>query len=499
MINGLTIAGSDSSGGAGVQADIKTMSANGVFAMSVITAITAQSTQGVFDIEDISPSMIKKQINVIFDDIEVNVVKIGMVSKIESIKAIAEALKEVRNLPSIVLDPVMVSKNGFSLLSKNAKETLVKELFPLSTLVTPNILEAEEIINKRILTVEDMKGAAKEILNLGPKAVLIKGGHLKGDAIDVLYDGVEYSIFRENRLSNNNTHGTGCTLSSAIASNIAKGYLLKESVKCAKQYVTEAIKYGFNLGKGVGPTHHFYKFYNNYGEFIEKQEKSKEKFKILMEKYKNKDEFNLKEKKIYLITDYKLDFNILVEKVKIALENGVKIVQYRAKEKTTRVMCEEAKILKKLCDEYNAIFIINDRVDIALLVNAHGVHLGREDMKISEARKILGKEKIIGGTAHNEEEAIEAINDGADYLGVGALYKSKSKKDTVDLSIKTLKKIRKITNKPIYGIGGITALRITEDIKRNIDGVAVISGILDCESIEKEISEIIKKLLFKSC
>lgn len=490
MINGLTIAGSDSSGGAGIQADIKTMSANGVFAMSVITAITAQSTQGVFAIEDISPSMIKKQISVIFDDIDVNVIKIGMVSKIESINAIAESLREIRDLPPIVLDPVMISKNGFKLLSDDAKNTLINSLIPFATLITPNILEAEEITGRKILTVDHMKEAAKDILKLGPKAVLIKGGHLEGDAIDVLYDGREFTLFKEERVANNNTHGTGCTLSSAIAANIAKGLSLKDSVSLGKEYVTNAIKYGFVLGKGIGPTHHFYKFYNNKQEFINKKEKEAEKFNILAENIENKDEFNLKKKKIYLITDYRLDFNILVEKIKLALESGVRIVQYRAKEKSTRTMCKEAKVLKSLCDKYGAIFIINDRVDIALAVDAHGVHLGQDDMKVSFAKKILSKGKIIGATAHNEEEAIEAINEGATYLGVGALYKSRSKDNTVDLSIKTLEKIREITKKPIYGIGGITPYNITEDIKKNVDGVAIVSAIFESDNIQNTTEKI---------
>lgn len=490
MINGLTIAGSDSSGGAGIQADIKAMSANGVFAMSVVTAITAQSSQGVFDIEDISPRMIKKQISVIFDDIDVNVIKVGMVSKIQSINAIAEGLREIRNLPPIVLDPVMVSKNGFNLLSRDAKNALITNLMPFATLITPNIIEAEEITDSKILTIDDMKKVAKDILSLGPKAVLIKGGHLKGDAVDVLYDGVEFTLFKEERVDNSNTHGTGCTLSSAIAANIAKGFSLKESIFLGKQYVTNAIRYGFSLGKGIGPTHHFYKFYKNNEEYIKIKEKNKEKIKVLVKNNENKDQFNLKEKKIYLITDYKLDFNVLVKKVKTALECGVKIIQYRAKKKSTKVMCKEAKILKKLCDKYKAIFIINDRVDIAFVVDAHGVHLGQEDMKISDAKKILGKEKIIGATAHNEEEAIRAISEGADYLGVGALYKSKSKDDTINLSIKTLEKIRKVTNKPIYGIGGITENNISKSIKENVDGVAIVSAIFESYSIKNTIKKI---------
>ncbi|MCI5637301.1 MAG: thiamine phosphate synthase [Sarcina ventriculi] len=222
--------------------------------------------------------------------------------------------------------------------------------------------------------------------------------------------------------------------------------------------------------------------------------KEKNKFDDLIENHKNKDEFDLKSKKIYLITDYRLDFDILVEKVRIALECGIKIVQYRAKEKSTKDMCAEARVLKQLCHEYNAIFIVNDRVDIALVVDAHGVHLGREDMKISEAKKILGEGKIIGATAHNEKEALEAISEGATYLGVGALYKSKSKSNTVNLSIETLQKIRKITDNPIFGIGGITENNINSSLRENIDGVAVISAIFQTNNIKNTIKEINENL-----
>lgn len=261
MKTALTIAGSDSSGGAGIQADIKSMSANGVFAMSVITAITAQNTMGVFGIEDISPEMIKSQIKVIFDDIKVDAVKIGMVSKIESIKAISEALREIKDLPPIVLDPVMVSTSGYKLLSDDAKETLIKELFPLSTLITPNLPEVEEILGIKIEDVEDMKEAAKKLKKLGTKYVLIKGGHLKDDATDLLFDGENFIYFKEQKINTNNTHGTGCTLSSAIAANLAKGMRIEEAVRESKEYITLAIKHGFKIGHGVGPTNHFYELY----------------------------------------------------------------------------------------------------------------------------------------------------------------------------------------------------------------------------------------------
>ena len=257
----LTIAGSDCSGGAGIQADIKSMSANGVFAMSVITAITVQNTQGVFGIQDVEPDIISGQIKVIFDDIRVDSIKIGMVSKIESIQAIAKSLREINDLPPVILDPVMVSKSGFKLLSNNAKDTLIKELFPLSTLITPNLPEAEEILGIKIENLEEMKKAAIKLKAMGPKYVLVKGGHLEDDATDLLFDGDSFIYLTQQRIESKNTHGTGCTLSSAIAANIAKGMKIEDAVKSAKEYVTIAIANGIELGKGVGPTNHFYEIY----------------------------------------------------------------------------------------------------------------------------------------------------------------------------------------------------------------------------------------------
>ncbi|KNF10193.1 hydroxymethylpyrimidine/phosphomethylpyrimidine kinase ThiD [Gottschalkia purinilytica] len=260
----LTIAGSDSSGGAGIQADLKTFSAHGVFGMSVITAITAQNTQGVFGIQDITEDMIEQQIEVIYDDIEVDAVKIGMVSKIPTIKSIAKKLKDY-NAKNIVIDPVMISKSGFNLLSPEAKETLISELIPISTMVTPNIPEATAITGDKVSNISDMKKAAKKIYYLGCKSVLVKGGHLDSDATDVLFDGKEFYYFTSSRILTKNTHGTGCTLSSAIASNLALGFDIPTSVKNAKKYITIAIENSLDIGKGVGPTHHFYELYKKAG------------------------------------------------------------------------------------------------------------------------------------------------------------------------------------------------------------------------------------------
>lgn len=262
----LTIAGSDSCGGAGIQADLKTFSALGVFGMSAITAVTAQSTRGVFAVENISSSLILKQLEVLFEDIKVDGLKIGMVSHSETIYTLASFLKQHAEIP-IVLDPVMVSKSGFHLLESQAESALIKILLPLATLVTPNIPEAEVIIKEKISSVADMKKAGEIIHQLGPKYVLMKGGHLKDQwSTDLLFDGKTWHEFSTKRLPTKNTHGTGCTLSAAICANITKGHNVKDAVSMAKAYVTRAIEFSFSIGQGPGPLHHFHEFYNQDGE-----------------------------------------------------------------------------------------------------------------------------------------------------------------------------------------------------------------------------------------
>jgi len=260
----LTIAGSDSGGGAGIQADLKTFSAHGVFGMSVITAITAQNTIGVFAVQDILPEIIAKQIEAVFEDIEVDAIKIGMVSQIPSITAIAGALAryQARN---IVLDPVMISKSGFDLLKPEAKEALIEHLLPAAAVVTPNIHEAQAISGIKISGVADMERAAHMIFQLGPQNVLVKGGHLKGQAVDVFYNGKEMKHFVAPRIDSHHTHGTGCTLSSAIAANLALGFSVGDAVQNAKEYITEAILHAFPVGKGEGPVNHFYLLYKKAG------------------------------------------------------------------------------------------------------------------------------------------------------------------------------------------------------------------------------------------
>ncbi|MDO4178283.1 MAG: bifunctional hydroxymethylpyrimidine kinase/phosphomethylpyrimidine kinase [Phascolarctobacterium sp.] len=260
----LTIAGSDSSGGAGIQADLKTFAAHGTFGMSVITAVTAQNTCGVTKVQDIDEDVIEAQIAAVFDDIHVDAVKIGMVSRPNIINTIAASLKKY-NPSIIVCDPVMISKSGYPLLQPEACATLIAELLPLASLVTPNLPEAEAITGMKVEDKASMLEAAKKILAMGPKAVLVKGGHLTDTADDLLYDGEKEIWFTSERVATKNTHGTGCTLSSSLAANLAKGMSLEEAVKASKAYVTLAIEHGIELGSGCGPTHHFVDLWRKAG------------------------------------------------------------------------------------------------------------------------------------------------------------------------------------------------------------------------------------------
>lgn len=263
----LTIAGSDSCGGAGIQADIKTMTLNGVYAMSVITALTAQNTTGVIDIQESTPKFLDQQLEAVFSDIMPDAVKIGMVSSKDLIQVIAKKLKEY-DAKNIVVDPVMVATSGAKLLKDDSIGTLKKELFPLADILTPNIPEAEILVERKIESIEDMEKAAKEISEKYSCATLVKGGHSLNDANDYLYSNKKGQWLEGKRIDNQNTHGTGCTLSSAIASNLAKGYTMIESVRLAKEYISEALKAGLNLGKGQGPMNHAFDIKDKYKELV---------------------------------------------------------------------------------------------------------------------------------------------------------------------------------------------------------------------------------------
>lgn len=253
----LTIAGSDCSGGAGIQADIKTITAHKMYAMSAITALTAQNTTGVYGVLDSTPEFVGQQLDCIMTDIFPDSVKIGMVSSPEIIQKIVEKLKEYQP-QNIVLDPVMISTSGSRLLSESAMDALITRLIPLATVITPNLHEAEVLCGMEIRTKEAMLVAAQKLSEMYKGAILIKGGHLEETADDLLYSDGEFTWFPGARIDNPNSHGTGCTLSSAIACNLADGLDIKSSIQEAKRYITGALEAGLDLGKGSGPLNHCY-------------------------------------------------------------------------------------------------------------------------------------------------------------------------------------------------------------------------------------------------
>ena len=265
MKTALTIAGSDSCGGAGIQADIKTMTLNGIYAMSAITALTAQNTLGVKDVQESTPAFLKEQIDCIFEDIPPDAVKIGMVSSKELISVIAERLSHYK-AKNIVVDPVMVATSGSNLLKTDAVTALCENLFPIATVITPNIPEAEVLSGMTVENESDMEKAADTIWKKYGCALLLKGGHSINDANDLLFENGSGKWIKGERVDNPNTHGTGCTLSSAIAANLAKGFSLFESVVRAKEYITDALKANLNLGHGSGPLNHAFYIEGKYTE-----------------------------------------------------------------------------------------------------------------------------------------------------------------------------------------------------------------------------------------
>ncbi len=257
MNKALTIAGSDSGGGAGIQADLKTFMAFGVYGMSAVTALTAQNTVGVQGIFDVSPEFVREQIRSVMTDIGTDAAKTGMLSNEGIVRTVADAVRDFR-IPNLVVDPVMIAKSGDSLLAAEARQAIRDELLPLAAVITPNIFEAEALLGSRIGDLDAMREAARELRKIGCRWVVLKGGHLDvgSQAIDVAYDGNDMFLLKSPRSESRNTHGTGCTFASAIAAGLAKGLSPPEAIRRAKKYITQAIRDGFPIGSGHGPTNH---------------------------------------------------------------------------------------------------------------------------------------------------------------------------------------------------------------------------------------------------
>lgn len=480
-ITGITIAGSDSCGGAGIQADIKTMTALGVYAASVITSVTSQNTKGVYDVEPIRAEIVESQLDAVFQDMVVDAVKIGMLGGADVMKTVAACLEKYKP-KNIVLDPVMVSTSGHALMNEDAVSVLVSDLLPLATLVTPNIPEAERLAGIKINGVEDFDRAAQAITRLGCNAVLIKGGHLEGsEKVDRLYVGGQLKAsYHTASVDTRNTHGTGCTLSSAIASLLGRGEIMESAVGHAVEYLHGAICNGQNInqGKGHGPVYH-----------------------NLM--YKSADDMHAVKRLdgvVLQFISHSNDRHSYVEGIELALKGGCRWVQLRMKDTSDEDFIATAKLVRKMCSEYKATFIVDDRVVLVKTVGADGVHLGKNDMPVDEARKILGSEYIIGGTANTIDDVERLYLAGADYLGCGPFRFTTTKKNLSPmLGTEGYKKItdgmrQRGISLPIVAIGGILPQDVHVIMSTGVSGIAVSGAVLNADDPAEEMREF-KKLV----
>ncbi|MFS7985961.1 putative transferase [Helianthus anomalus] len=473
----LTMAGSDSGAGAGIQADLKTCAARGVFCSTVITAVTAQNTLGVQDVSILPEESVAAQLKSVLSDMHVDVVKTGMLPSTAMVKILHDSLKQFP-VQALVVDPVMVSTSGHVLAGSSILDTFRQDLLPMADIVTPNIKEASVLLGGvQLETVTDMRSAAKSLHDMGPRNVLVKGGDLpsSSDAVDIFFDGKDFYELRSSRIQTRNTHGTGCTMASCIAAELAKGSSMLSAVKVAKRYVETALEYGksINIGNGPqGPLDHMFKL----------KRKNSSKLRL----FEPSDLF------LYAVTDSGMNKkwgHSITDAVKAAIEGGATIVQLREKDAETGEFLEAAKSCLEICHAHNIPLLINDRVDIALACDADGVHVGQSDMPVNTVRALLGPEKIIGVSCKTPEHALKAWADGADYIGSGGVFPTNTKANNRTIGLDGLKTVCLASKLPVVAIGGINlsnARSVMELGVVTLKGVAVVSALFDRECVAVE-------------
>ncbi|XP_024394819.1 thiamine biosynthetic bifunctional enzyme TH1, chloroplastic isoform X1 [Physcomitrium patens] len=474
----LTVAGSDSGAGAGIQADMKACGALGVYCTTAITAVTAQNTVGVQGIHEVPADFVASQVKSVLLDIGADVVKTGMLPSVEIIRSLCDILRTYP-VKGLVVDPVLISTSGDELAGPAILDALRDDLFPLADLVTPNLPEASAIIGgDPVTTVAEMREAAEAIHQLGPRYVLVKGGHLPGTntLIDVLYDGVEWHELPGSRIETRNTHGTGCTLASSIAAELAKGQSMLPAVLASKRYLKDVLEENATLkiGEGKqGPVNHLFKLSD-------------------WEKSSTQSKFRPESLLLYAVTDSSMNKTwgrSTSEAVRAAIEGGATIVQIREKEADTGEFLQEAETSLKVARDYGIPLLINDRIDIAIACDADGVHLGQSDLPVARARAILGPGKIIGVSCKTPEQAEKAWKDGADYVGSGGVYPTNTKKDNKTIGIEGLREVCYGSPIPVVAIGGISGANAAEVMAyprpENLKGVAVVSAFFNQPDVKK--------------
>ncbi|CDO97574.1 unnamed protein product [Coffea canephora] len=484
----LTVAGSDSGAGAGIQADLKACAARGVYCSTVITAVTAQNTVGVQGVNVLPEDFVLEQLHSVLSDMRPDVVKTGMLPSTGIVKVLCRYLQEFP-VRALVVDPVMVSTSGDTLAGPSILSSFREELLPMAEIVTPNLKEASALLGGMPLeSLADMHSAAKYIHDFGPKNVLVKGGDLPAslDAVDVLYDGENYFEFRTSRIKTPNTHGTGCSLASSIAAELAKGSSVISAVKVAKRFIESALGYSKNILIGNGP-------HGPFDPFL--------KLKKYAHGSSRQSLFDPSNLFLYAVTDSRMNQKwdrSITDAVKAAIQGGATIVQLREKEADTRDFLESAKACLEICRQHGVPLLINDRVDIALACDADGVHVGQSDMPAHVARVLLGPDKIIGVSCKTPEQAQEAWVDGADYIGCGGVYPTNTKENNPTLGLDGLKTVCLASKLPVVAIGGIGISNAHSVMKLqapNLKGVAVVSALFDRESVLIETRKLHKVLV----
>ena len=495
-VTALTIAGSDPSGGAGIQADLKTFSALGVYGATAITAVTVQNTQSVKYVHKLPPQVVYDQIVAVMEDITVDAVKIGMVNDAETLDAIVRALTAYRP-KFLVVDPVMVSTSGCALMQPDALAIMKERLLPMADLVTPNLPEAWTLAG----TDTSVDDAAQAILRLGVKALLIKGGHAEGKTkTDYLYiykgEGVKRVEFTAETIDTPNTHGTGCTLSSAIAALLARGNGLEDAVRQAKEYLTEALKAGADVrvGCGHGPVCHFYadRVMRLCG------------YRVVRYDLKTLKPHDLKTaSRLQFITHF-TDKYSYYDSAMMALEGGCRWIQLRMKDADEADIERVARLILPECRRRGAVFVIDDHVELALRVGADGVHLGKNDMPVDEARRLAGDGFIIGGTANTFEDVQRLAAQGANYIGCGPFRFTTTKKNLAPmLGLEGYKRILSQMKECGIGlllvaIGGITSDDIPQLMAAGVSGIALSGSVLRAEQPVEEMRKVVEKLRIMS-
>ena len=490
-----------------MQADLKTFSALGVYGA---TAITVQNTVGVKYVHALPPQVVYDQIVTVMEDIMPDAVKIGMVNDAETLDAIVRALT-LHRPRFLVVDPVMVSTSGCALMQADALQVMEERLLPMADIVTPNLPEAWTLAG----TDRSVDEAAQAILRLGVKALLIKGGHAEGTTkTDYLYvsddDGVKRTEFSSATVDTFNTHGTGCTLSSAIAAMLARGHGMEEAVRQAKMYLTEALKAGADVvvGHGHGPVCHF--FSQQVNEFFSQQvnestSQQADKSNLLVcssarpLSTKKVDSFA----KLQFITHFTDRYSYL-DSAMMALEGGCQWIQLRMKDADEAEIERTARQILPECRRRGAVFIIDDHVELVKRMGADGVHLGKNDMPVDEARRILGDEFIIGGTANTFEDIQRLAAQGADYIGCGPFRFTTTKKNLAPMlgiegyeNIVSLMKTHGI-NLPIVAIGGITYDDIPRIMSTGVTGIAISGSVLRADNPVEEMKRMVNQLRVKN-